>query len=36
MYMNVSVDDGAYLHKEQAMTKMVRVQTPRRTQSRIA
>ena len=32
----VSVDNNVYLHKEQAMAKMVEVQTPRRTQSRIA
>ena len=36
MNTNVRVDDGVYLHKEQAMAKMVEVQTPRRTQSRIA
>ena len=36
MNTNVSVDDGVYLHKERAMMKMVGVQTPRRTQSRIA
>ena len=33
---NVSVDDNIYLHKERAMAKMVEVQTPRRTQLRIA
>ena len=36
MNTNVSVDDDVYLHKERAMAKMVEVQTPRRTQSRIA
>ena len=36
MNTNVSVDNNVYLHKEPAMAKMVEVQTPRRTQSRIA
>ena len=33
---NVSMDDSVHLHKEQAMAKMVEVQTPRRTQSKMA
>ena len=36
MNTNVSVDDNVYLHKERAMAKMVEVQTPRCTQSKIA
>ena len=36
MNTNVSVDNNVYLHKEQAMAKMVEVQTPRHIQSKIA